>query len=107
MTKDILCKILKDLNSNYNISDTMYPEYYNIKKPYTYEELIGLSIIHLFNGNEDSIDELMRKENIFDSKNDRRKYIISGEYISKSLYRRFNYSNETISIKETVNKLID
>lgn len=105
---NLLYNIINNINLNpqniepYNITQDTY----NITEPYSYIEAIGISLIKLHNYDKEDIERMKRDEGIFKTKEERRKFIFSGQYIATRTYNKFNYTRTDESISKYVNKLI-
>lgn len=98
----LLINILSDIHTYPTGSnrEKITCETYNLTKPYTYMESIGVAIIKLHNGEE--IEEMKRQEDLFKTSNAQLKFILSGPHVSYSAYNRFKYAHTDDSISKFV-----
>lgn len=104
----LLYKIIYDINFKINddLTEDIQCSNYNISKPYSYIEAIGVGLINIHKDNEDYIEKMKRDENLFKNENDRFAFIHSGTYICTSTYNKFNYPHTTDSVSKHVSKII-
>jgi hypothetical protein len=106
---DLLYDIINSINTNptgkipmYNIKCTDY----NLSKPYSYLESIGVAIIKIHNDEEKYIEKMKREEDMFKNSEDRIAFIYSGKHLAKSTYNKFNYTHATESISNEISRIV-
>jgi hypothetical protein len=105
--------LLRDIIRNIYASPNGIPkdnidcDTYNLTEPYSYIEAICVSIIKIQNGEEDYIEDMKRKEDLFQTSEDRIAFIQSGTHVSRSAYHRFAYSHTNESISNFVSQTIN